>query len=152
MPPPPRGRRGALSSSEEAGAFAGGVDLLEGGLKQGAGRGEVLQELGLGGELHDEGLVLRSGEHLIEEGAAGGALLVDDLALGEACVDQQTEGQGKIGVLVEVANGLGFAVDLKDEVVLGEILDEGSFFVADDDGEVDEAGIDGDGGGGGGWG
>src|SRR5205823_3333005 len=60
---------------------------------------------------------------------------------------------GKIGILVEVANALGFAVDLKDEVVLGEVLDQGSFFVADDDGEVDQAGVysDGCGSGGGGW-
>ena len=54
-------------------------------------------------------------------------------------------------LLVEVANCLRLAVDLKDEIVLRKILNEGSFFVADDDGEVDEAGIDSDGGGGGGW-
>ena len=92
------------------------------------------------------------GEHLVEEGAAGGALFVDDVALGEAGVDEQAEGEGKVGVLVEVADGLGFAVDLQDEVVLGEVLDESAFFVADDDGEIDEAGIDGEGGSGGGWG
>ena len=37
------------------------------------------------------------------------------------------------------------AVDLKGEVVLGEVLDEGAFFVADDDGDIDEAGVDRDG-------
>jgi hypothetical protein len=41
---------------------------------------------------------------------------------------------------------------LKDEIVLRKILDEGCFFVADDDGEIDETGIDGDGGRGGGGG
>ncbi len=98
------------------------------------------------GELHDEGFVFRGGEHLVEEGAAGGALFVDDVALGEAGVDEQAEDEGEVGVLVEVADGLGFAVDLEDEVVLGEVLDEGAFFVADDDGEIDEAGVNGDGG------
>ena len=127
-----------------------GVDLFERGLKLRAGGGEVLQELDLAGELDDEGLVLGRGEHLVEEGAAGGALFVDDVALAEAGVDEQAEGQGKVGVDVEVADGLRMAVDLEDEVVLGEVLDEGAFLVADDDGEVDEAGIDGDGRGGGG--
>ena len=130
-------------------ASAGSVDLLESSLKQWAGRGDVLQKLRLRGKLHDEGLVLRRGEHLVEEGAAGGALFVDDVALGEAGVDEQAEGQREVGVLVEVADGLGFAVDLEDEVVLGEVLDEGTLFVTDDDREVDEAGIDGDGWGGG---
>ena len=67
---------------------------------------------------------------------------------GLAGVDEQAEGEGKIGVDVEVADGLRVVVDLEGEVVLGEGLDEGAFFVADDDGEVDEAGVDGEGGGG----
>ena len=62
--------------------------------------------------------------------------------------------------VLEPANGIlnfssglfGFAVDLKDEIVFGQVLDEGSFFVANDDWEVNEAGIDGDGRGSGGWG
>ena len=58
-----------------------------------------------------------------------------------AGVDEQAEGEGKVLVHVEVADGLRFAVDLEDEVVLGEVLDEGSFFVADDDREIDEAGV-----------
>jgi hypothetical protein len=40
----------------------------------------------------------------------------------------------------------GFIVDLEDEVVLGEILDEGTFFIVDDDGDVDQARIDVEGG------
>ncbi len=40
---------------------------------------------------------------------------------------------------VEVADGLGIAVDLEDEVVLGEVLDEGAFFIVDDDRDVDQA-------------
>ena len=148
MPPPLRRPSRRAGVVRGVGELAGGVDLFEGGLELGAGGGEVLQEFGLAGELDDEGLVLRGGEHLVEEGAAGGALFVDDVALGEAGVDEQAEGQGKICVLVEVADGLGFAVDLEDEVVLGEVLDERAFFVADDYREVDEAGVDGEGGGG----
>ncbi len=112
--------------------------------------GEVLEKFDLAGELGDEGLVVRACEHLVEEGAAGGALLIDDVALGEAGVDEQAEGKGEVRVLVEVADGLGLAVNLEDEVIFGEVLDQCSFFVADDDGKVDEAGVDGDGSGGGG--
>ena len=41
---------------------------------------------------------------------------------------------------------LGVIVDLKDEVILREVLDEGAFFVADNYGDVDEARVHGDGG------
>ena len=59
---------------------AGAVDVADGGLEQGAGGGEVLEQLDGAGELDDEGLVGvaigRGGEHGVEEGGAGGALLV----------------------------------------------------------------------------
>ena len=87
----------------------------------------------------------------VEEGGAGGALFVEYVALRTAGVDEQAKGEGKVGVEVEVADGLGVVVDLEDEVVLGEGLDEGAFFVADDYGQVDEAGVDGEGGGGWSW-
>ena len=143
MVPPPR--RLPLESFEESGAR--GVDLFQCCLEERARRGKVLQEFGLACKLHDERLVLRRGHHLVEEGAAGGALFVDDVALGAAGIDQQAKRKGKILVLVEVADGLGFAVDLQNEVVLGEVLDQGAFFVPDDYREVDEAGVDREGGG-----
>ncbi len=126
-------------------AGAGCVDLFEGGLKLGAGVGEVLQKLGLTSELDDEGLVFGCLEHLVEKDAAGSALVVDDVALTEAGVDEQAKGEGEIGVDVEVADGLRMSVDLEDEVILGEGLDERAFFVADDDRKVHEACIDSDG-------
>ena len=59
--------------------------FLEGGLEFGAGGGEVLEELDGAGELDDEGLVgSRLGGAVsicVEEGAAGGALFVEDVAL-----------------------------------------------------------------------
>jgi hypothetical protein len=128
-----------------AGAVAWGVNLAECFLEEGMGGSEVLQELRLVGELGNESLIFGGGEHLVKEGAAGGALLVDDVALGLAGVDQEAENEGKVGVFVEVTDGLGFAVDLKHEVILGEVLDERSFFVAHDDREIDEAGIDSEG-------
>jgi hypothetical protein len=143
------GAAGCATVVRGSGVSAGGVYLLESGLEQWAGRGQILQELSFGSELNNECLIFRRSQHLIEEGAAGGSFLVDDFSLREACVYQQTEGKGEIGVLVEVANRLRLTVDLKDEVILRKILNERSFFVADDDREVDEAGVDGDGGGGG---
>ena len=125
-----------------------GVDLFEGGLELGAGGGEVLEELDGTGELDDEGLIGRAagggGEHGVEEGAAGGALLIEDVALGGARINEEAEGKGEVVVAVKVADGLRVAVDGEGEVGLGEVPDEGSFFVADDDGEVDEAGVDGE--------
>ena len=120
---------------------AGGVDLFESRLEESAGGGQVLQELSLMGELGDEGLIFGGGEHLVEKGAAGGALLVEDFALGEAGVDEQAERKGEIGVLVEVTDGLGFAIDLQNEVVFREVLYESAFLVADDDGQIDQAGV-----------
>ncbi len=133
-----------MSIAGGAAAGAGSVDLFEGSLELGTRVGEVLEELGLTGELDDEGLILGRGEHLVEEGAAGGALFVDDAALAAAGVDEEAEGKGKVLVEVEVADGLRVAVDLEDEVILGEVLDEGSLFIANDDGEVHQAGIDGE--------
>ena len=78
----------------------GGVDLFEGGLKFGLGGRKVLQKFGLAGKLDDKCLVRyavgRGGEHLLQKGAAGGALIIDNFALGGADVYQQSEGQRKI--------------------------------------------------------
>jgi len=74
--------------------------LLEAGLEPGLGAGDVLQEVGLAGELDDEGLVA-AGDGVVEEGEAGGALFVNRVALAEADIDQKTEGEGEIGVEIE---------------------------------------------------
>jgi acetyl esterase/lipase len=137
---------GIAGGTRGVGGVGGSVDLLERGLELGTGGGEVLKEFGLAGELNHEGLVLRRGEHLVEKYAAGAALVVEDAALGDAGVNQQTEDQREVGVFVEVADGLGLAVDLEGEVVLGEVLDEGALFITDDHREVDETGVDGEGG------
>ena len=79
----------------------------------------------------------------------GGALLVENVTHRPADVDEEAEGEGEIGVEVEVTDGLGMVVDSENEVGFGEGLDEGAFFVADDDRDVDEAGVHGEGGSGG---
>ncbi len=134
----------ATAAGVVVGAGAGRVDLPESLLEERARGGEVLQKLYLTGELRDECLIFGCGEHLVEEGAAGGALFVEDAALGAAGVHEKAEDEREVGVLVEVTDGLGFAVDLEDKIIFGEVLDEGSLFVADDDRQIDEAGIDGD--------
>ena len=126
------------------GRVAGGVDFFEGFLQFGARGGEVLEKLDLVGELDDKSLILRRGEHLVKEGAAGAALLIENVALREAGVDQKAEGEGKIRVLIEVADGLGMSVYLEDEVVFGEVLDERSFLVADDGRDIHKACVDGE--------
>jgi hypothetical protein len=96
-------------------------------------------------------LVFRRLEHLVEKNAAGGTLVVDNIALAKAGVDEQAESQGEISVDIEVANGLRMAVNLEDEIVLGEVLNKRTLLVADDHRDIDEAGVDSDGRGAGGW-
>src|ERR1019366_9455917 len=61
--------------------------------------------------------------------------------MAHAGVDEQPYGKRKVFVQVEVADGLGPIVDLKGEAVPGQILDEISMLVADDDGDVDQESI-----------
>ena len=104
-------------------------------------------------ELNEEGLVGRSiggrGQHLIEEGLAGVALLGKRAANRATGVDEEAEGEGQVVVLVEVTDGLRMTVDAKSEICFGEVLNEDAVFVANDHREVDEGNVDGDGGGGG---
>ena len=113
---PPREERLRLPESSLVSRVSGsgvGFEIAEGGLEFGAGVGEVLEELGLVGELDEEGAVLVGGEHAVEEGGAGGAFFVEDAGDGAAGVDEEAEGEGKVGVDVEVADRLGMAVDLR---------------------------------------
>ena len=80
-----------------------------------------------------------------DEGAAGGAFLVEDAALAEAGVDEEAEGEGEIGLFGEIGDGLGLGVLFEGEVVFGEIADEIAVFVADGGEEIDGGDVEGDG-------
>src|SRR5580698_11245784 len=86
------------------------TDLVEGGPQFGARRSQVLEQVGLMGKLDEKGLIGRAarrrGHHLVEERSAGEALVVEGTADRAAGVDQQTEGQRQIVVLVEIADDL----------------------------------------------
>ena len=86
------------------------------------------------------------GHHLVEKGFAGGALVLEGAADRAAGVNEEAEGEGEIVVAIEVADGLRMAVDGEHEVGLCEVGDEGAVLIADDDGQIDELGGDGDGG------
>jgi len=96
-------------------------------------------------EMDDEGFVLIFAQKVIEEGTARGDFLIEDAALAAAGVHEEAEGERKIGFAGEVGDGLGFAVLVEGEIVLGEIVDEGAVFVADGGEEVYGADVDGDG-------
>src|SRR5882724_763950 len=83
---------------------------------------------------------------MVEEGAAGGAFLIEDAALAKASVDEESEGEGEIGLFGEIGDGLGLGVLFEGEVVFGEIADEVAVFVADSGEEIDGGDVDGDGG------
>jgi hypothetical protein len=121
------------------------VDLIDGGLEFLARRGEVLEELDFAIEMDDEGFVLVLAKDVVEEGAAAGEFLVEDAALAEAGVNKEADSEQEVGFPGEIADGLGFAVLFKKEVVLGEIVDEGVVFIADGNEKIDGADVDGDG-------
>lgn len=97
-------------------------------------------------EVDEEGFVFVFAEDVVEEGAAGGAFLIEDAALAEAGVDEEAEGEGEIGFFGEIGDCLGLGVLFEGEVVFGEIADQVAVFVADGGEEVDGGDADGDGG------
>jgi hypothetical protein len=120
------------------------VNLIDGGLEFLAGRGDVLEEFDFVIEVDEEGFVLVFAEDAIEEGAAGGAFLIEDAALAEAGVDEEAEGKREIRLFGEIGDGLGLGVLFEGEVVFGEIADEAAVFVADGGEEVDGGNVEGD--------
>jgi len=120
--------------------------LIDGGLEFLARGGEVLEEFDLVIEVDEEGFVFIFAEDAVEEGAAGGALLIEDAALAEAGVDEEAEGERELGVFGEIGDGLGLGVLLEGEVVFGEVADEVAMLVADGSEEIDGGDVNGDGG------
>ena len=143
---------GAAAVSTTSAATAGtglrelrAVDLVDGGEKFLAGRGEVLEEFDFVIEVDEEGFVFVFAQDAIEERAAGGAFLVEDAALAEAGVNKKAEGEREIGFFGEIGDGLGLGVLFEGEVVFGEIADEIAVFVADGGEEIDGGDVEGDG-------
>jgi hypothetical protein len=92
-------------------------------------------------KLHEDGAVFGFLHHGAEEDAAAGDLVLDVVALGAAGVDHESEGEGKVGALGEVADGLRFAVLLEEEGVFGEAGDGLAGLIADDGRDGDQAGL-----------
>ena len=80
---------------------------------------------------------------MVEEGAASGAFLIEDAALAKASVDEESEGEGEIGLFGEIGEGLGLAILLETEIVFCEIADDVAVFVADSGEEIDGGDVDG---------
>ena len=123
-----------------------GVDFINGGEEFLTRGGEILEEFDFVVEMDEEGFVLVFAQDAIEEGAAGGAFLVEDAALAEAGVDEEAEGEWEIGLFGEIGDGLGLGVLFEGEVVLGEIADEVAVFVADGGEKIYGCDVYGDGG------
>ncbi len=115
-----------------------GVDVVEDVFKLRTRGTEAEADTGEGVELNQENLVLALAQDGIEKAVGGGALGGDDFFLAHAGVDEQAQAQGKVGLLREVADLLGLAGLGEDEVVLSEVLDEGTGFVADADQKVND--------------
>jgi len=106
------------------------VELVDGREEFLTGGGEVLHEFDLVIEMDEEGFVFVFAQDAIEESTAGGALLVENLALAEAGVHEQAQGEREVGLFGEIGDGLRFAVLLESEVVFGEVADDVAVFVA----------------------
>src|SRR5258708_32516292 len=105
--------RAAAASITTAGAGLGelrGVELIDGREEFFARSGEVLKEFDFVIEMDEKGFVFVFAEDVIEERAAGGAVLIKDAALAEAGVPGEAEGEPGIGFLGEIGDGLRRAV------------------------------------------
>jgi hypothetical protein len=121
------------------------VDLVDRCEKFFARRGEVLEEFDFVVKMDEEGFVFVFAQDMIEERAAGGALLIEDVALAEAGVDEEADGEWEVGLFGEIGDGLGLAVLVEGEVVFGDIADEVAVFVPDSGDEIDGGDVEGDG-------
>ena len=140
----------AATSTRGAAARTGlrklrGVNLIDGCLEFLARGGEVLEEFDFVIEMDEEGFVFVFTENVVEEGAAGGALLIEDAALAEAGVDEEAEGEREIGFFGEIGDGLGLGVLFEGEVFLREIADQAAVFVANGGEEIYGGDVNGDG-------
>ncbi len=75
-------------------------------------------------EMDQERPVLRIRQHLIEKFFARAPFLIQHAAHTAACIHQQSQGQRKLRVQLEVLNRLRPSIFRKREIVLSEIRDE----------------------------
>jgi hypothetical protein len=93
--------------------------------------------------MDDECLILFP-QDAIEENVAGVAFLRENAADAHAGVHEEAEGEGEIGLLGKILDGLRVAIFGEDEIVFSEIGDELALFVADGGEDVDDFYFDGD--------
>ena len=93
--------------------------------------------------MNDEGLVAIFTDHLIKKAVAGAALLIEDASLAQAGVDEQAQGQWKIGLATEVMNRLRAAILSQGEILFAQVVDDFSGFVADRGQDIDHIHLDG---------
>src|ERR1700728_3065477 len=88
--------------------------------------------------MNHAGTVFLLMKHLIQKIVARGALRAEHVALAEAGVDQQADGDRKIVFEHEIFNVLRMVVFGENKIVLAEVLDELALLVADRGGHVDD--------------
>lgn len=93
-------------------------------------------------EVDDEGLVLVFPQNFVQKRSAGREFLLEDAPLTQGSVYEQTEGEGQIGLLGEISDGLRLAVLIQGKILFGEIVDQCAVFVVDRGQEIDGGDID----------
>ena len=90
---------------------------------------QVFQQLHFFVEMNQKRQIAVRAQHLIEKALAGGALIVQHVALAGAGI-QQPERQRQIGLPCEVANHLRVALFVQHELLLVQVLDDLALLVA----------------------
>ena len=90
-------------------------------------RRQVLKQFYFAVEMDEKCFVLGVGEHLVEKDFAGTPLLVQNISLTQASVDEQSESKRQVCVLGEILDHLRAPVFLEDEIVLGQIANDLAF-------------------------
>ena len=114
----------AASGLQAEVAAGGRVDVRQDILELLARTGERLADQHGHVELHDERLVFGLAQNLIQKAKARRALGFEHAPLAHAGVDHQADGQGQIGFLGKIADGLRAAALEEYKIFLGEIADD----------------------------
>jgi hypothetical protein len=80
--------------------------------------------------VNQECQVLFLSQHLIKKTGTSATLLTENISLAQAGVNEQTKGEGKIGFMPKVANGLRAAIFFQDKIFFVELADNLSLLIA----------------------
>src|SRR5271170_1472800 len=112
------------------------MQILKPLAQQFGGRGVVLQQVRVRAKADQERQILGP-DHVAEELIGRVLFNVDQVHLAGADVDQQADGQRKIGLAVEIFDFLLLTIFKDGEIVLGKVSNQAGMLVADIEQDID---------------